>query len=91
MDSTHCRLQSRLTKKIVFFFFYLLFPQGFPITQARPYLVLQAILWAQRRLKREFSVDEIENGKVGPLLIPEDFDIEASVSTHLIEFDSLFF
>ena len=54
--------------------------KGLPITTARPYHVLQAILRAQKRLNREFSHEEIEQGQVGPLLIAEDFDIDSYVS-----------
>ena len=60
--------------------------QGLPITTARPYHVLQAILRAQKRLNREFSDEEIETGKVGPLLTAEDFNIESYVSTHRYQY-----
>ena len=64
----------------VLIFFYVKFYKGLPITTARPYHILQAILRAQKRLKRQFSREEIEQGKVGPLLIAEDFDIDSYVS-----------
>ena len=57
-----------------------------PITTARPYHVLQAILRAQKRLNREFSDEEIETGKIGPLLTAEDFNIDSYVSTHLMSY-----
>ena len=52
-----------------------------------PFEVLTAINHAQLRLKRTFKEEEFTNGKVGKLMIAEDFDFETTVSFPFYELE----
>ena len=54
--------------------------QGLPVTNLRPFLVLQAILRCQERIGREFTQKEMQEGTFSAEMTLDDFNYEKHVS-----------
>ena len=59
------------------------FIQGFKYYTISPNQAVLVMLRAEKRLGRKFTVEEIEAGEVGPLLIESDFETDKMVSSYV--------